>query len=175
MSEEKSNPFRSLIVVASTLIPIAVAALYFLPKSENVISEVLFLPKLNALLNTATSLLLIIAFWAIKNKKIELHRSLMFGAIVLSTIFLLSYVTYHSIAESTPFGGEGIIRYVYFFILLSHILLAIVIVPLVLISFTRALSEKFDKHKKIARITLPLWLYVTITGVIVYLMISPYY
>jgi putative membrane protein len=96
-------------------------------------------------------------------------------AIVLSVLFLLSYVTYHAASESTKFGGEGAIKSIYYFILLSHILLAIVIVPLVLISYVRALSEKFDKHRKIARYTLPLWLYVTITGVIVYLMISPYY
>jgi len=90
-------------------------------------------------------------------------------------LFLLSYVTYHSLTESTEFGGEGATKTIYLIILLTHILLAIAIVPLVLISFSRALSEKFDKHKKIARITLPLWLYVTVTGVVVYLMISPYY
>ena len=84
-------------------------------------------------------------------------------------------MTYHSLTESTAFGGEGWIRTAYFTILLSHIVLAIAIVPLVLITFTRALSQKFDKHKKIARITLPIWLYVALTGVVVYLMISPYY
>ncbi len=175
MSEKTKNPYRALTIGSSVLIPIAVAILYFMPKGDSVSEEIMFLPKLNAILNGTTSVLLVAAFFAIKNKNIELHRKLMFSAIILSVLFLLSYVTYHALAESTHFGGEGTIKYVYFFILLSHILLAIIIVPLVLVSFTRALSEKFDKHKKIARITLPLWLYVTVTGVIVYLMISPYY
>ena len=166
---------NGLVILVSILIPVIVTILYYLPKDDAVIEEVMLLPKLNAFLNSITSLLLIGGFIAIKNKKIELHRKFMFTAIILSVLFLLSYVTYHSIAESTPFGGEGAIRSIYYFILLSHILLAIVIVPLVLVSFPRALSERFDKHRKIARITLPLWLYVTITGVIVYLMISPYY
>lgn len=175
MTSQNAQPYRYLIVIASIIIPALVAILYFMPKSSQIGEEVMFLPKLNAILNGTTSVLLILALIAIKNKKIELHRNLMFAAIILSVLFLLSYVTYHTLAESTHFGGEGTIKYIYYFILLSHILLAVIIVPLVLISFTRALSGKFDKHKKIARITLPLWLYVTITGVIVYLMISPYY
>lgn len=175
MSLDSKNPFKYLNIGASILIPIAVAILFFIPKGSVVSEEVMFLPKLNAVLNGITSILLVAAFFAIKNKKVELHRSLMFGAITLSVLFLVSYVTYHALAESTHFGGEGTIKYIYFFILLSHILLAVIIVPLVLVSFTRALSQKFDKHKKIARITLPLWLYVTVTGVIVYIMISPYY
>ncbi len=172
ISSTKLKPF---IVVASILIPVLVAILYLLPKNFEVGEEVYLLPKLNAFINGTASLVLILAFWAIKNKNIKLHRQLMTTALVLSAIFLLSYVTYHSLTESTAFGGEGMIKNIYLFILLTHILLAIVIVPLVLITFVRALSEKFDQHKKIARITLPLWLYVTITGVIVYLMISPYY
>lgn len=99
----------------------------------------------------------------------------MLSAVGVSVLFLVSYVTYHATTESTIYGGEGTIRYVYLFILLTHIILAIAIVPLVLITLSRALAQKFDKHKKIARWTLPLWLYVTITGVIVYFMISPYY
>lgn len=175
MTSQNAQPYKYLIIVASIIIPVLVAILYFMPKSSQIGEEVMFLPKLNAILNGTTSVLLVLALLAIKNKKIELHRNLMFAAIILSVLFLLSYVTYHTLAESTHFGGEGTIKYVYYFILLSHILLAVIIVPLVLISFTRALSGKFDKHKKIARITLPLWLYVTVTGVIVYLMISPYY
>ena len=96
-------------------------------------------------------------------------------AIALSVLFLGMYVAYHMTADSTKFGGEGVIKYVYFFILLTHILLSIIIIPLVLITYVRALAQRFDKHKKLARITFPLWLYVAITGVIVYLMISPYY
>ena len=99
----------------------------------------------------------------------------MWSALILSTLFLLSYVLYHATTPSTSFGGEGILKKIYFFILLTHILLSAVVVPLVLITFSRALAEKFDKHKKIARITLPIWLYVTLTGVLVYILISPYY
>jgi len=172
---EKSTNFKPLIIVASILIPVVVAALYLLPKGVEVGDEIYILPKLNALINGTCSAVLIVAFFAIRSKNITLHKNLMFTALILSVLFLISYVTYHALTESTSFGGEGIIRNIYFFILLSHILLAIIIVPLVMITFSRALAEKFDKHKKIARITLPLWLYVTITGVVVYLMISPYY
>lgn len=171
-----SSPrIKFLVIALSILIPVIVAVLYIAPKDIEVGEEVYYLPLLNAILNGTASLTLVAAFFAIKNKKVTLHKNLMLTTLVLSALFLLSYVTYHALTESTPFGGEGIIKIIYLIILLSHILLAIVIVPLVLITFSRALSEKFDKHKKIARITLPLWLYVTVTGVIVYLMISPYY
>jgi putative membrane protein len=96
-------------------------------------------------------------------------------AIALSLAFLVMYVAYHMTTDSTKFGGEGIIKFVYFFILISHILLSIAVIPLVLVSYVRALSEKFDRHKRIAKITFPIWLYVAVTGVIVYLMIAPYY
>lgn len=171
----KSIVNRTTILVVSLVLPLAVAALYFLPKSNDLIEEIKILPALNASINGITSLVLIMAVWAIKNSKRILHERLMFSALGLSVLFLLSYVAYHSLAPSTKFGGEGMISYIYYFILITHIILAMVIVPLVLITFSRALSEKFDKHKKIAKITFPLWLYVTITGVIVYFMISPYY
>ncbi|MEQ8910556.1 MAG: DUF420 domain-containing protein [Vicingaceae bacterium] len=175
MGKVNNQKFKSLIIIASVLIPVVVAVLYLMPKSWEVGDEVFFLPKLNAFINGLTTLVLIAGLIAIKKKNIILHKRLMISALVLSVLFLLSYVTYHTLAESTPYGGEGMMRNIYFFILITHILLAIAIVPLVLITFVRALSEKFDKHKKIARITLPIWLYVTITGVVVYLMISPYY
>jgi putative membrane protein len=163
-----------LIIVISVVIPALVTLLFFIPKID-VGSNLTFLPALNAVINSATTVVLISAFLAIKNRNIELHKKLMLTALGLSVLFLLSYVTYHSTSEPTKFGGEGAIKGVYYFVLLTHIVLAVVIVPLVLMSFTRAFAEKFDKHKKIARLTLPLWLYVTITGVLVYLMISPYY
>lgn len=166
---------RATIVIVSIILPLAVALLYFLPKTNDLMEEVKMLPALNAFVNGLTSLVLIAAVWAIKNSKRVLHERLMFSALGLSVLFLLSYVAYHSLAPSTAFGGEGLIRYVYYFILISHIILAIVIVPLVLITFSRALSEQFDRHKKIAKITFPIWLYVTVSGVVVYLMISPYY
>jgi len=166
---------KRLIIAVSLLIPAVVAVLFFLPKDFQVGEWVYFLPAANAVINGLTSIVLILAYAAIRKQDRETHKKLMLGALGLSVLFLLSYVTYHSLTESTSFGGEGWIRSVYYFILISHILLAIVIVPLVLITFSRALAQKFDKHKKIARITLPLWLYVTLTGVVVYLMISPYY
>jgi len=170
-----SPKVKKLIIALSIVVPVLVAILYMLPKNFEVGEEVYYLPLLNAFLNGTTSILLVAGFIAIKNGKKEIHKGIMLSALVLSVLFLLSYVTYHALTESTPFGGEGVIKVVYLVILLTHIALAIAIVPLVLISFSRALGEKFDKHKKIARITLPLWLYVTVTGVIVYLMISPYY
>lgn len=166
---------RALIAVLSVLIPIIVAVLYLMPKNFEIGKEVYILPAFNAVVNAVTSLVLVFAYAAIRKGHKVTHKKLMIVALGLSVVFLLSYVTYHALAESTPFGGEGWVRSAYFFILISHILLAIAIVPLVLITFSRALAAKFDKHKKIARITLPLWLYVTLTGVIVYLMISPYY
>lgn len=166
---------KRLIVVLSIVVPVLVAILYLLPKNFEVGREVLYLPMLNAILNGSTFVILILAFRAIKNKKVELHQKLMTTALVLSILFLLSYVTYHALTESTSFGGEGFVKGIYLFILLTHIVLSAAVVPLVLVTFSRALSQKFDKHKKIARITLPIWLYVTFTGVVVYLMISPYY
>ncbi|MFD0777436.1 DUF420 domain-containing protein [Flavobacterium myungsuense] len=134
-----------------------------------------FLPPIYATTNGITALVLIAAVIAIKNGKRKLHETLMKIAIGLSVLFLVMYVAYHMTADSTPFGGEGIIRYVYFFLLISHIILSIIIIPLVLITYVRALAQRFDAHKKIAKITFPIWLYVAVTGVIVYLMIAPYY
>lgn len=170
---KSNNPYKSLIIFLSVVIPIAVAILYILPKTETTVFS--FLPLLNACINGTTFFVLIAAFLAIKNKNIILHKSLMWTALSLSTLFLLSYVLYHATTPSTPFGGKGLIKNIYFFILLTHILLSAVVVPLVLITFSRALAEKFDKHRQLARITLPIWLYVTLTGVLVYVMISPYY
>lgn len=112
---------------------------------------------------------------AIKKGNRKLHENLMRTAIVLSTLFLVMYVAYHMTSDSTKFGGEGALKYVYYFILITHIALSVVIIPFVLVTYLRALLGKFENHKKIARITFPLWLYVAITGVVVYFMISPYY
>lgn len=131
------------------------------------------LPKVNAVLNGMAALVLIMAWRAILRKNVHLHRRLMFTAIGLSSLFLVSYVIQHGSFPSVKY--EGSLGWVYFPILISHIILAAVIAPLVLITLIRALSARFDKHRKIARWTLPLWLYVSITGVIVYLMCAPYY
>ena len=122
-----------------------------------------------------TAVFLSIAYIAIKRKKIILHERLMKISIGLSVIFLVMYVAYHMTSDPTPYGGVGIIRSVYYFILISHVLLSIGIIPLVLVTYVRAISKLFADHKKIARYTFPIWMYIAVTGVIVYLMISPYY
>ncbi len=163
---------NNLIIVVSVVIPLVVALL-FRVKVEGY--DFTFLPPIYASINGLTALLLIVALWAIKNGNKVLHERLMKVNLGLSLLFLLMYVVYHMTSESTSFGGEGNIRYVYFFILISHILLSISVIPLVLFTYLRAYNGEFDRHKKLARITFPIWLYVAITGVVVYVMISPYY
>jgi len=157
----------------SIVIPVAVAIL-FMVRIPNV-EPLDFLPPIYATINGLTALLLLGAFNAIKNKKIALHERLMKISIGFSVVFLVMYVVYHMTSDPTPFGGEGILKYLYYFILISHILLSIGIIPMVLITYVRAISNQFGEHKKIARYTFPIWLYIAVTGVIVYLMISPYY
>ena len=172
--EQKFNKF---IVVVSILIPVVVALLFSVKLKDFGfdVEPLSFLPPIYATINGITAVVLVVAVLAIKNGKRELHKQLMTTAIALSVAFLVMYVAYHMTSDSTKFGGEGMIRNVYFFILISHILLSIAVIPLVLITYVRALAERFDRHKKIAKITFPIWLYVAVTGVIVYLMISPYY
>jgi putative membrane protein len=169
--------YRVWIIILSVVIPIAVAILFGIKLKDYGIDvePLTFLPPVYATINGLTAIVLILAVRAIKNGNRTLHERLMKTAIGLSVLFLLMYVAYHMTSDSTSFGGEGIIRYVYFFILITHIALSIIIIPLVLFTYVRALAERFDKHRKLARITFPIWLYVAITGVIVYLMISPYY
>ncbi|MBL6445092.1 DUF420 domain-containing protein [Fulvivirga sp. 29W222] len=168
----KELKYRKLIITLSIVIPLAVAVLFGV-KIEGY--DFTFLPPIYATVNGLTAVLLIAALGAIKNGKVKLHENLMKTCIGLSASFLVMYVLYHMTSESTPYGGAGGVRYIYFFILISHILLSIVVIPLVLFSFVRALSEQFDKHRKLAKITYPIWLYVAITGVVIYIMISPYY
>lgn len=174
-SEEKK--YNKWIVILSIVIPLAVAALFGvnLRKLGFEVEPLRFLPPIYATVNGLTAFVLIIAVWAIKSKNRVLHERLMKFAILLSVLFLLMYIAYHMTSDSTKFGGEGTIRYVYYFILITHIVLSIVVIPFVLITYVRAITNNFERHKKIARITFPLWLYVAITGVVVYLMISPYY
>ncbi|MBY0245960.1 MAG: DUF420 domain-containing protein [Sphingobacteriaceae bacterium] len=170
---QDTQKFNKWIVLLSIFIPVAVAALFFIkiPGAK----PLHFLPPIYATLNAITAILLVVAVVAIKNKNRVLHERLMKLAILCSLLFLVLYIAYHITTPSTKFGGEGMIKYIYFFILASHILLSIVILPLVMITYVKALSLQFDKHKKIAKITFPLWLYVAVTGVVVYLMIAPYY
>jgi len=169
--------FNKAIVAVSILIPTVVAILFSVKlKDLGVNVEPMpYLPPIYATINGITAVLLVAAVMAIKNGKRKLHERLMTTAIACSVVFLVMYVAYHMTTDRTDFGGEGAIRYIYFFILITHILLSIAIIPMVLITYVRALAARFDSHKKIAKITFPLWLYVAVTGVIVYLMISPYY
>ncbi|TAD97342.1 MAG: DUF420 domain-containing protein [Bacteroidetes bacterium] len=191
ISVEKNNGKITLIIgILSVAIPLVVALLLFVPQSGKLGSlDVSILPHINAFLNTATFCCLMAAFYAIKNGQVLIHKKLMMSAFVFSSIFLVSYVLYHFQAPSTPFGdlnhdkvldeaekiAAGTSRYVYLFILLTHIILAVVVVPLVLFAFFFALSDQKEKHKKMVRFTFPIWAYVAFTGVLVYLMISQYY
>lgn len=172
IGEAVEKKFKPWIIALSIVVPVLVAIL-FTVKIDGF--DTSFLPPIYASLNALTAIFLIAGVISIKNKKIETHRKFMTSAIVFSALFLVLYVVYHSTSDSTPYGGEGWIRPVYFTLLISHILLSIIIIPLVLVTYVRALAKRFDKHRKIARITFPIWLYVAITGVVVYLMISPYY
>ncbi len=133
------------------------------------------LPFYNAIFNSFVSILLIVAFIAIKNKKIEVHRKLIYTATFFSTLFLLNYVLYHMISERTNYGGSGSLRLIYFIILASHILLAIISFPFILYTAFLGQTMQVDAHRKLAKIVFPVWLYVAITGVLVYIMISPFY
>ena len=177
---EKQNletKYNKWIVVLSVAIPLVVALLFGvnLRKMGCDVEPLSFLPPIYATINGITAVLLLLAVNAIKNGKVKLHENLMKTAIGCSVAFLGMYVAYHMTSDSTKFGGEGIIKYIYYFILVTHIVLSIAIIPLVLITYVRALAQVFDKHKKIAKITYPIWLYVAVTGVVVYLMIAPYY
>ncbi len=176
MQETKiNNPkkYTIWIWILSIVIPVAVAVL-FTVRIPNV-ERLGFLPPIYATLNAITAILLIMAVIQIRKGNRRTHEMLMKTSIILSAIFLILYVAYHITSDSTTFGGEGGIKYVYYFILITHILLSIMVIPFVLITYVRAISGNFPMHKKIARITFPIWLYVAVTGVIVYLLISPYY
>ncbi|MBE0422731.1 MAG: DUF420 domain-containing protein [Lutibacter sp.] len=170
--ETASKKYNLWIIILSIAIPLAVAILFSVKID---VQLPIFLPPIYATLNAFTAVLLVLAFWAVKNKKIALHEKLMKTAIAFSVLFLVLYVAYHMTSDSTKFGGEGIVKTVYFIILISHILLSVLVIPFVLITYVRAITNQVALHKKIARFTFPLWLYVAVTGVIVYVMISPYY
>ena len=185
MSQNVLNPnntdlekkYKVIIAILSFIIPLVVAVLFGINLKElgyNV-PALTFLPPIYATINGLTAVTLITAVISIKNGNKSLHRKLMRLAMFFSILFLLMYVAYHMTSTSTPFGGQGNIRYVYFFILITHILLSIAVIPMVLFTYMRAVLGQYDKHRKLAKVTFPIWLYVAISGVIVYLMISPYY
>ncbi|HAI77407.1 MAG TPA: DUF420 domain-containing protein [Microscillaceae bacterium] len=174
---DKQNKLAiNLIVGVSIVIVAVVAFLFYGPKITRIEGlNVSILPHINAVLNSATFCCLLLGYWQIKQKNIRVHRMLMMTAFVLSSIFLVSYVVYHNNAEHTSFGGVGVLRYAYFFILITHILLAIVVVPFVLLALFFALTNQIERHKRIVKWAYPIWAYVASSGVVVYWMISPYY
>jgi putative membrane protein len=174
MTEQNvSKRYTTWIWILSIAIPLVVALLFSVKIPG--VERLGFLPPIYASINALTAVLLVVAVIQIKKGNRKTHERLMKFCILLSALFLVMYVAYHMTSESTPYGGEGTLRYVYFIILISHIFLSIGVIPFVLITYVRALTGNFQKHKKIAKFTFPIWLYVAVTGVIVYLMISPYY
>lgn len=178
-----------IILAISIFIPVAVTTLILIPGVKSSI-DVSFLPRLNAIINSTVSVLLVAGYIAIRNQQRTTHKTLMLSAFFLSGLFLVSYIIYHLVsADQTKFGDinhdrilspeeiaqAGKLRLVYFVILITHIILATAIVPMVLFTIYRSFAGQFEKHKKLARWTFPIWLYVSVTGVIVYLMIAPYY
>lgn len=176
MTEEEKK-YKNWIIILSVVIPVVVAILFGvnLRKLGYDVQPLSFLPPIYAAVNGLTAILLFAAVAAIKKGNVKLHERLIKLCIACSVAFLGMYVAYHMTSDSTPYGGEGVVRYVYFFILISHILLSIIIIPFVLVTFVRGIAGAYERHKKLARITYPIWMYVAVTGVIVYLMISPYY
>ena len=185
-----------LIWFVSILVPTVVALLLFtkwsqdklifdmrIPNTDPIvifenlpfIEPLTFLPPIYAIINGLTAILLVVAVYYIKNGKRKIHESLIKVCIALSLMFLVMYIAYHMTTDPTSYGGKGIIAYMYYFILITHILLSVIVIPLVLTSYSRAVQSNFKLHKKIAKVTFPIWLYVAVTGVVVYLMISPYY
>ncbi len=188
LSTDKKS--KIIIWILSVAIPVAVAVLIIMPQQVIFQGKWVFaLPHFNAVINSATTILLIAALIAIKKQKANLHKRLMITAFILGALFLVSYVIYHASAPSTVYGDFDansevsqeelsqltIPRGVYLFILLTHILLAVAVVPLVLLAMNYAIRRIFDKHVKIVKYAYPIWLYVSVTGVLVYLMISPFY
>ena len=168
--------WKILIWTISIVVLAVVAILFYAIDHSPYLGEgVHRLPLFHAILNGSTAVLLLIGLMLIRKKNIRAHKMVQITAFILSSIFLVSYVIYHSNVESTTYGGEGAIKYVYYFILLTHIVLAAVVLPLILFTLLRGLQSKYDKHKKLARWTWPIWFYVAVTGVFVYAMISPYY
>ena len=195
-NSENINLYNRLTVIVSILVPVVVALLLFLkwdldklvfdlrsPNFEPIIliedlpnaKPLKFLPPIYATINGITAIILVLAVYYIKKGMRNIHENLIKICIALSLCFLVMYIAYHITSDPTSFGGEGPIKYIYYFILISHILLSITVIPFVLFSYIRAITGDFKRHRKIAKITFPIWLYVAVTGVIVYLMISPYY
>ncbi len=175
-SIQKNDKRASLLIILFSII--VFVAVVFLSKIKLELElpfNVHLFAQINAAINTAVSFLLLVGLLAVKRGRYALHKKVMMTSMVLSFLFLVSYICHHLLSDSTVFGGEGTIRYVYYFILITHIILAAIILPFILFTSYRALVAEWSAHKKLARITWPIWFYVSVTGVIVYLLISPYY
>jgi putative membrane protein len=175
MLKKNDKQAKLLILTVSFVVFAVVASLAKIKVNIDLGFDVHILAMCNAIINSCVSILLVAGFIAVRKKYYELHKNIMLTAIVFSVLFLVCYIAYHLFTGDTVYGGSGIIRYIYLFILITHIILAAVILPFILFTAYRSLTGEYEKHKKIARYTWPLWLYVSVTGVIVYLMISPYY
>lgn len=163
------------ILSLSIIVFIAIVVLYNLPKAVGIPYYVRFLPLLNAIINATCSVLLLVSLYQIRKKNIDLHKKINIITFILSSLFLISYVTFHSFGIETKFPADNPLRPVYLMILLTHIVLAAVVLPLVLFSFYSGLKGNVIKHRRLTRWSFPIWLYVTVTGVVIYIMISPYY
>lgn len=175
--QEERN-YTPLIWIISIVAVIIILGINYIPRKMGIQDlgfDLTILPLFNAILNAVAFILLILSFVMIKKKNVKAHKGLIYAALGFTFVFLISYLTYHAFTGSTSYGGEGVLKYIYYFILITHIILATVLVPLVLTSLAHGLNMNKPKHRKISRWTMPIWLYVTLTGVIVYLLISPYY
>ena len=168
----RSSRYKKIVIAISVAVPLVVTALFGV-KVEGY--DLTFLPPIYATINGITASLLLVAFIAVKNKKITLHERIMKICLLLSAAFLVMYLLYHMTSEPTAFGGVGTLKIIYYAVLISHILLSVAVIPMVLISYLRAWAGDYAGHRKLAKFAFPLWLYVAVSGVIVYLMISPYY
>lgn len=178
-SEQKllAKKLDRIAIALTIVVLIAVVGLrYIPPMAEDVFPfDIHILPALHAILNSLTAVSLVAAIYFIKNKNVKLHQRFIYVAMALSALFLISYVTYHFATEPTHFGGEGMIKYIYFVLLITHILAAAIILPFILFTFIRGYTMQIDAHKRIAKWTFPIWLYVAITGPVCYFMLMPYY
>lgn len=167
---------KALIGIFSAVVFLVIVALGRLPKPDIDLGfDPHLFARVNAVINSLVAILLIAAYVAVRKKRYERHKKFMFAAMYLSVAFLVSYIAHHLLAGDTKYGGEGAIRYVYFILLITHIFLAAIILPFILFTAYRGLTGEYEKHKKLSRYTWPLWLYVAVSGPLVYLMISPYY
>lgn len=172
----KEKNYTPIIISLTILINLIIVFLFFLPKQDRDIPfDLTLLPRLNAIFNSFTFIFLLAALFFILRKNIKMHRNFIFAAFTTTTLFLVTYLTYHYLAPSTPYGGEGLLKSIYYFILISHISLAPIVVLLALFSLVWGLTRNITKHRKISRWTMPIWLYVSLSGVLVYVLISPYY